>query len=425
MNCVLHIDSGPTFRGGQRQLLLLAQAQLADTEGPVPQILACDPRLLAAAERAGVSVLAWHGPVDPRGVLQLRKLLHRAPGALLHVHDSRSMGAVRLLASDAAQRRLVVHRRIDDRPRQRLLTRWKYRRGSFICVSRAVSEVLHDFGIPKSRLHVVHSALPNGGQMLPPAREGGGEGPLRLLAMGALVHHKGHQVLLDALAASGSDVVLRIVGQGRLRAQLAERSRALGIEGRVAFLGDAVDLAVELRGCDLLVHPSLSEGLGTAVLDAMWAARPVLASAVGGLPELVDDPVTGWLVPPGDALQLASRIDEIAATRRDQDGELRARGVAGWQRAQRHFGIRDAARSINHCGVILSIPMIRFICHGKAIMPLLRSSPRTIFFAALSACMKNGIGKSLASVMRLFTKPGQMTFTFTPSGANAPRNPSP
>ena len=343
--CVLHIDSGPTFRGGQRQLLLLAQAQLADRAGPVPQILACDPSLLAAAETAGISTLAWHGPVDPRGVLQLRKVLHRAPDALLHVHDSRAMGAVRLLADDAAQRRLVVHRRIDDRPRRRLLTRWKYRRGSFICVSRAVAEVLHDFGIPRSRLHVVHSAVAKRGEAPPPATAGAGEGPLRLLAIGALVHHKGHRVLLDAISASDSDVVLRIVGQGELLPQLSQRSRALGMDARVEFLGDAVDFEVELRDCDVFVHPSLSEGLGTAVLDAMWAARPVLASAVGGLPELVDDPVTGWLVPPGDVLALAARIDEIAATRRNQSGELRNRGVAGWQRAQRCFGIQDMTRA--------------------------------------------------------------------------------
>jgi glycosyltransferase involved in cell wall biosynthesis len=226
------------------------------------------------------------------------------------------------------------------------VTRWKYRRGRFICVSHAVAEVLASYGVPASRLHVVHSSLPAGDALAPPPPpDGAGQGPLRLLAIGALVHHKGHGGLLEALALARQDIVLRLVGEGPLRSKLMVRCRTLGIEDRVRFVGDRVDLAEELRCCDVLVHPSLSEGLGTAVLDAMGAARPVLAARVGGLPELVNDPNTGWLVPPGDVPTTAALVDEIAALRCRDPEALHTRGVAGWQRARSQFKLADMVRA--------------------------------------------------------------------------------
>lgn len=343
--CVLHIDSGTTFRGGQRQLLVLSEAQCRDGGGPQPRILARDPRLLEAARRGGIAAHAWHGPLSPVGLMQLSAALRAAQGGLIHVHDSRSLGAVRLLATDHAQQRLVVHRRIDDPPRRRAITQWKYRRGQFICVSHAVAEVLDTFGISSDRLHVVHSTLPAPAGSVPPQRSEAGQGGMRLLAIGALVAHKGHRALLEAVALARAEVTLRVVGRGPLRSTLMATSRSLRIDDRVEFVDDRVDLAVELRDCDLLVHPSLSEGLGTAVLDAMWAARPVLSSCAGGLPELVDDPRTGWLVGPGDVVAMASLIDEISALRDRSPGALHTRGVAGWERARSHFKLADMVRA--------------------------------------------------------------------------------
>jgi len=342
---VLHLDSGSSFRGGQRQLLLLATAQQHDPDGPLPQILACDSRLLAAALREGIAAHRWSGPLHPRGLLQIRAALQQDPELLLHVHDSRALGAVRLIAGKAAQQRLVVHRRIDDPPRNRASTHWKYRRGQVICVSNAVAGVLECFGIPAERLHVVHSALPS--RAIVPGSTGAGdeEGPLRLLAIGALVPHKGHQVLLEAIAAARTPTLLRIIGCGPLHSKLVQLSHALGIAERVEFLGDDVAIPDELRDCDVLVHPSLSEGLGTAVLDAMWSARPVVASAVGGLPELVEEGRTGWLLPPRDPMALAACLDEIGAPRSDARDELRARGAAGRERARTCFALAEMVRS--------------------------------------------------------------------------------
>ncbi len=335
---VLHVDSSPTFRGGQRQVLLLSSAQATCSNSPAPLLLACCARLLEEAKKAGVRTLQWHGPTHPLGVFQLRQAIAKLSSPFIHVHDSRSCGAVRLIASDREQRRLIIHRRIDDPPRSRLSTHWKYKRGEVICVSHAVLEVLASFGVPRERLHLIHSALPenNQGPQDRDSRQRRGGG-LRLLALGALVEHKGHRVLLEALTQTSAAVDLRIVGGGPLKKDLQGLIDSWNLGDRVALVGDVEECSRELLAADLLVHPSLSEGLGTAVLDAMLAGLPVLASAVGGLPELVQHEDTGWLVPAGDAEVLGRKIEQIALLYRDEPSLILGMGQSGLARAQQHF----------------------------------------------------------------------------------------
>ena len=322
---ILHVDSGGTFRGGQRQVALLAAAQRADP-GLTVRVLAADARLVACLTEAGVTAQPWAGPT-PGGLRRLAALSRGFAPHVLHAHDSRAHGALRLLGG---RRALVVHRRIDDPPRDRWLTRWKYRRGRLICVSEAVGDVLRSHGIPDGRLHVVRSAVPI--PDVPPERPPR-DGPLRLLALGALVEHKGHDVLLEALARTRSGSCLVLAGTGHLLGRLARQVRALGLGDRVTLTGEAPP---RFDACDLFVHPSRTEGLGTAVLDAMAAACPVLASRTGGLPEAVVHGETGWLVPPDEPEALAETLDLIG---RQPPGELRRRGLAGWCRVRARHGI--------------------------------------------------------------------------------------
>ncbi len=317
---VLHLDAGRSFRGGQRQLLLLASAQGAAPDLEV-RVLAADRRLIRQLAEADVEARRWPGP-GPRGLASLARDLRAFRPDLLHAHDARAQAALRLVGREPP---LVVHRRIDDPPRRRRLTRWKYRRGHMICVSEAVRRVLLDFGIPPARLSVVRSAVPV--PAAPPQRPSPAA-PLRLLALGALVEHKGHAVLLEALARCATGPRLVLLGDGPLAGPLRRRAAALGLVDRVTFAGQAEP---DWSTCDLFVHPSLTEGLGTAVLDAMAAGLPVLASSAGGLPELVRPGASGWLVPPGDPDALAAALDRVAGLPPD---ELLRLGRAGWERAR-------------------------------------------------------------------------------------------
>jgi glycosyltransferase involved in cell wall biosynthesis len=156
------------------------------------------------------------------------------------------------------------------------------------------------------------------------------------LCIAAPVHKKGIDVLLHALHALGSDngPTLRLVGDGPLRSELEQLSARLGLADRVVFLGERPRKEVfeEVVRCDMLVMPSRheSESFGLATLEAMACGKPVIASAVGGLVELVAHDETGLLVPRDDPPALAQAIRRLV-----QDPMLRARlGQAGRRRAQ-------------------------------------------------------------------------------------------
>jgi glycosyltransferase involved in cell wall biosynthesis len=154
-----------------------------------------------------------------------------------------------------------------------------------------------------------------------------------------LAPQKGHRVLFDALPAIVArvpNVHVRLVGHEELStvAELREYAEQRGVADRVTFEGfrSAVDVMADF---DVFVLPSLWEGFGLVLLEAMAAGRPVVASAVGPIPEIVVDGVTGLLVPPGDAAALAAAITRLLT-----DPDLAAAfGRAGRARVEAEFGL--------------------------------------------------------------------------------------
>lgn len=163
------------------------------------------------------------------------------------------------------------------------------------------------------------------------------------LCIAALIPKKGIDVLLRGLnQCTSGQLKLRLIGEGPLRQELESLSATLGLSDRVSFLGPKNREGVlhELARCDLLVMPSRhpSESFGLAVLEAMACAKPVVASAIGGLPELVGDRETGLLVRPEDPSALARALDLLAS-----DPAMRSSlGAAGLLRAKR-FTVRATA----------------------------------------------------------------------------------
>lgn len=320
---VLHVDAEPGYRGGQRQVRLLLGEQLRDAGLSIRALVASE-RLLHELRALGVNAAPWPGAIRGRSALL-------APGVdLLHVHDARSHGAARAAGWPRSLRPLVVHRRIDDPPHARAMTRWKYRGGQFICVSRAVLEVLARWGVPRERLRHVPSAVvaPDPPQRPPP-------GPaLHLVALGALVPHKGHTDLLDALVLCSAPHRLSLGGEGPLRRPLDARIDALGLRGRVELLGDVGEGSELLAQGDLFVQPSRTEGLGTAVLDAQAAALPVVSTDAGGLPE-INDADSGRRVPTAHPQALAAAIDGLAELGQTDPDAFARLGRAGRERVLR------------------------------------------------------------------------------------------
>jgi glycosyltransferase involved in cell wall biosynthesis len=126
---------------------------------------------------------------------------------------------------------------------------------------------------------------------------------------------------------------LVLIGDGKLDKSLRDSARKLGIEERVHRVGFQEDVASWLSALDLYIHPSLEEGLGTSILDALGAGRTVIASDVGGIPEVIEDGVTGRLVAAANPALLAEAIDQML-----DDPTTAARlAEAGKQRATSQF----------------------------------------------------------------------------------------
>jgi len=173
------------------------------------------------------------------------------------------------------------------------------------------------------------------------------EGPLRLAAIGRFVEQKGQMVLVRAMAdvvRSRPEVQLVLIGDGEMRADLEAAIAAAGLQDNVTLTGWLSEAGVraELAAAHALVMPSFAEGLPMVVMEAMAAARPVLATYIAGTPELVLPGETGWLVPAGDARILAEAIVELAQVSPEC---LTAMGALARERVlERHDSDTEAGR---------------------------------------------------------------------------------
>ena len=175
---------------------------------------------------------------------------------------------------------------------------------------------------------------------VPQARHDGS--PPRVITVGRLAAPKDPVTLVRALArVHGSPFTATIVGDGPDRAAVEAEIRAAGLEGVVELAGERHDVPRLLADADVFVLSTRSEGAPLSVLEAMAAGLPVVASAVGGVPEIVADGATGLLVPPDDAAALAAALEQLLA-----DAALRRRlGAAGRERVRVRFDLAELQRA--------------------------------------------------------------------------------
>lgn len=195
------------------------------------------------------------------------------------------------------------------------------------------------------RIHVVPCGVERA-QFLEPAPLPGGT--TRLVAIGRFVEQKGQLLLIEALArAAVADprVHLTLVGDGELRPAIEAAIRERGLDANVTITGwlDEAGVLAELAAAHALVMPSFAEGLPMVVMEAMAAGRPVVATLIAGMPELVLPGETGWLVSAGDVEALAGALGAVAATPRER---LAAMGAAGRARALQRHDVDAAAATL-------------------------------------------------------------------------------
>jgi glycosyltransferase involved in cell wall biosynthesis len=346
---IVHVDPERGLGGGERQVLGLVAA-LRDAGHR--QTVAVDPngRLADLVAACGVATapLPVRHHLDVPAARALARLLAQERCDIVHFHTARAHAMSAFLGRSPGVAR-VVTRRMDYRLRGGWYTRRLYNHEvqAVVAISEGVRAALVASGVDATRITVVPSgvavdrfASAPAARAAARARFGLGADAWVLAVVGALETRKGHDVLLDALARLPiADAAVLVAGEGSMRDALRARADALALGARVRWLGRLDDVTDVLAAADALVMPSRHEGLGVAVLEAMAAALPVVASRIGGLPEAVVDEVTGLLVPPGDAEALAAALTRLA-----EDRASAARlGVAGAQRVRARFSMEAMA----------------------------------------------------------------------------------
>jgi glycosyltransferase involved in cell wall biosynthesis len=287
--------------------------------------------LVESLQQAGAlaSVLDWQrGVRDPIGGWKFWRFLRSQRFSIVHIHFGG--GSVVALVRAATNARIVrhFHGRILEGKSLTPVRLSAQRVDAVVAVSQAVAECVAD-----GNARVIYAGLsvpPTG----PPRRQSGSQ--IVIGTAGRLVKLKGIDYLLSAAAALQHEfpaLRVEIAGAGPEREKLEAAVAQAGLEERVKFLGWIEDIRTVLPRWDVFVMPSLEEGFPIAALDAMAAGLPVIATPVGGVPELIEDGATGWLVPPRDIESLTSRLRILLS-----DPELRARmGAAGYARMRDHF----------------------------------------------------------------------------------------
>lgn len=340
---IAHVDTGTSLRGGQRQLLLLAEGLRVRGH---EQVIVCleGSSLEDRAQKEGFRVFTFpaNDPGHAFGILLWRQQLRLWLPHILHAHDGRGQ-TLSWLASLGLGVKRVASRRVTFFPSDRWTYRLKYGHtcDAVIAVSENIRELSVQAGVPRERITVI----PDGIEIpadLPPATE-----RLRLRAswdcgpeefviglLGAGTAEKGQDTALAAMArlAEALPQARLIIAGDEAAVSGGETAESPASSGTAIHrLGRIENLANFFPGLDVFVMPSKAEGLGSSTLWAMAHGLPVIATRVGGLPEIVIQNQTGWLVPPNSPQALA---EAILLASRDSE-KLHAFGRHGRERAQK------------------------------------------------------------------------------------------
>lgn len=322
---IAHIDTGLELRGGQRQLLMLAHGLRRRGHS---QLIVCAEagELCDRAKADGFPVLAL--PQDDfkhiKGIRRLRQRIRRDGLMLLHAHDGVGQ-TISWLASCGTGARRIATRRVIYLPKRRIDYRLKY---SYTChaviaVSQFIGRVLEESGIPQAMVHVIPDGIeiperaPDAASRhVARSQWGITENEFAIGSLGGISPEKGLDVALKALEILADrlpDAKLTLGGKITAQDLAASGLAAAVASGRAVWAGYQENLFEFFSGLDVFIMPSRSEGLGSAALMAMAHALPVIATRVGGLPEIAEDGITGWLVAPESPDSLAQAIAVAAA----------------------------------------------------------------------------------------------------------------
>jgi glycosyltransferase involved in cell wall biosynthesis len=341
----MHIDTARTWRGGQYQVLLTVQGLRALGHRAVLVAHPDGELFRRMSEGHDLIGLAPRNEVDLAAAWRLWRVIRQLRPEVVHAHDPHAVAVAALALSfgtPSPRPLFVAARRVDFNLQGNSFSRWKYRQlDGFIAASDTIRRMLVDDGTEETRVVTVHEGIDLDRVLSAPPINIHAEFWLPKQApivgnVAALVPHKGQRYLVDAAAAVLRDVPdarFIILGDGELRPQLQHQIHERRLDKHVILAGFRHDVMSFHRSFDLFVLSSVTEGLGTSLLDAMAASKAIVATTAGGIPEVVADGDTGLLVPPRDSAALAEAIVRLL-----KNGDLsREMGRRAFERVQSQF----------------------------------------------------------------------------------------
>jgi glycosyltransferase involved in cell wall biosynthesis len=342
----LHIDTARSWRGGQSQVMYTV---LGLREIDQRAALVAHPQgelYRRMSEGLDLIPLAPLHEIDLAAAWRLSRVVRQLRPDVIQAHDPHAVAMAALalsISSPKPKPPLVASRRVEFRIAHHSFSRWKYGQvDCFIANSTAIRDRLVADGIPRGKT-IVNEGVDVERIVKMPAASVHAELYLPTHApivgnVAALVPHKGQQHLIDAAAIvvrQVPDVRFVILGEGELREKLERQIKDMRLERHVFLAGFRANALELTKGFDVFAMSSVSEGMCTALVDAMAASKAAVATTAGGIPEVMADGVTGFLVPPRDHTAMANKLVLLL-----KDDALRARmGEAALARARECFTV--------------------------------------------------------------------------------------
>jgi len=365
---ILHIGNEMSWRGGENQIRLLIEGLRKNSSA---ECFVAYPResrgfskfseLVKVGGPIGVLGLPSRRAFDPRNVSQLVAWCDKYKIDILDAQSSGGMSLALKVKKKRPNLKVVVHRRVDNAIKKTWFTRRKYLSDSvdkFVCISKAISQIVKDYGVNENKIAVIESAVEETPYLR--LREGdlvsqkqlakrnfvGASDPHDIVWFGnasAFTSQKGHDTLIRACAKL-RDQNLRflcwLAGDGPLLAATKRQVDDFDLASHVRFIGHTNKVSELLMALDILAVPSNNEGLGTILLEGAFAGCALVGSSVGGIPEIIIDQKTGYLVPPRDSDKLAEALGDLMA-----DSGLRQKlNLAARAHVRENFSVEHMVR---------------------------------------------------------------------------------
>ncbi|MGH1363829.1 MAG: glycosyltransferase [Calditrichia bacterium] len=329
---VLHLSTAKTWRGGEQQLAyLLVELRKMDVQQQVVCVMNSPMFHFCKAEGFDAVATSKKSSLDLRYSWSIASAARKFSPEIVHSHDSHAHSfALYSKLFRRFQINLIASRRVDFPVGQSISAKWKYRNPEvkkILCVSDAIRDIMLR-SVDSERLATVYSGIDAERFRF------SADGRLRKLAnlsqniklignVAALAPHKDYPTFLNTakqVLSERNDVHFFLIGEGGLRSELEGLCRELQIEKHVTFCGFRDDIEYLLPELDVFLISSETEGLGTSILDAFAAGVAVVATAAGGIPELVLPEKTGLLCPVKDEACLSKAVhrmlDEVNLAKR-------------------------------------------------------------------------------------------------------------